>query len=326
LNGLLVKYGTEHQDMNTKSIATFLAKLTFFLLFVLVLDQSVGFFLSKMYFNVPRKLTYAINKSNEEILIYGSSRANRHYNPAVFEEKLGLSCFNNGMDGRNIYYHYALFSSTIERYTPKIVILDLIDADYSITNSDWSTDRLNVLLPFYGHNEYIDEIIKLRSGWEGIKMLSSIYPYNSAIIEILKTFLTNKDANLGYHGYLPAKEVEGVSYKIERVNFENKLIPDPLKISYLKKIITTCENRKIKLMVIISPWYSTQKICSEILEEILSDGQQLLWDFSHHENFSDKSLFSDASHLNEYGSKLFSEFIADTLKSQKNNQISIVPQ
>jgi len=292
----------------------FLKKLLIFIFLVFVIDKSLGFILKELYFSVPRKLTYAIRDTNEDILIYGSSRGSRHYNPKIFEDKLGLSCFNNGLDGRNIYFHYALLQSAIERHTPKLVILDLLSADYTITNSDWDTDRLNVLLPFYNENKYISEVVNLRSRLEKIKLFSSIYPFNSALVEIIKTSVLNKDKSYGYNGYLPKKEIKVLSDRVDRIFLDKEDKPDLRKMEYLKKMIQTCRNTGIPLVVIISPWFCSNSQETRILEEITSDNQIPLWNFSHLVSFDKESLFFNSSHLNETGANLFSDMIAKKIK------------
>lgn len=305
-----------NSDMINRNVTRFLTKLISFILLIILLDQVIGKILEKTYFSVPRKLTYALNESKEDILIFGSSRANRHYNPAILEEKLGLTCFNNGLDGRNIFYNYALLATAVERYTPKIVILDLLDADYSQTESNWNTDRLNVLLPFYGHNKYVDEVINLRSDYEKVKLLSALYPYNSAIVDIVKTRLLKKDLSFGYQGYLPAQSVGGMKNEMDFVKFGESGLADPLKISYLQKLIRICDEKGITLIIILSPWYCQATQNAALLEEIANKNHIRFWNYTFHKEYLDKSLFYDESHLNELGSSKFTEMIATRIQNE----------
>lgn len=307
---------TSSSDMNSRSIFRFLKKFFLFLLLIILLDQVFGKILEKAYFSVPRKLTYALNESKEDILIFGSSRANRHYNPAIFEEKLGLTCFNNGLDGRNIFYNYALLATAAERYTPMVVILDLIDGDYSQAGSNWNTDRLNVLLPYYGHDKYVDEVINLRSDYEKVKLLSALYPYNSAIVDIVKTRLLKKDLSFGYHGYLPAHSVGGIKREMNFMDLGGSWTVDSLKISYLQKFINICNDKGIIMIIILSPWYCQETFNAPLLEEIANKNHIRFWNYTFHKEFLDKSLFYDESHLNELGSSKFTEMIAARIQNE----------
>jgi len=312
---MAVNLSTFNFDMSNRDVTRFLTKFVSFLVLIVLLDQVIGKILEKTYFSVPRKLTYAINDSNEDILIFGSSRANRHYNPAIFEEKLELTCFNNGLDGRNIFYNYALLATVTNRYTPKIVILDLLSGDYSQTGPNWNTDMLNVLLPYYGQNEYVDEVINLRSDYEKVKLLSAIYPYNSAIVDIVKTKLLKKDLSFGYQGYLPAQPVGGIKNMIDFFKFGESGLVDSLKLSYLQKFIRICDDKSIALILILSPWYCQETQYAPILEEIAAKNHIRFWNFTFREEFSESSLFYDESHLNALGANRFTEMIA--VKIQK---------
>lgn len=283
---------------------------------VVFLDFSIGQILRTLYFKVPRKITYTIQESYEDIQIYGSSKANRHYNPYVFENELGLSCFNNGVDGRNIFYHYAAINSLLQRHKPKLIILDLLSEDYLKSDGGWNTDRLNVLLPYYNHNSYIKEVVNLRSPFERVKLLSSIYPFNSAIVDICVSIKEGKDRSIGYKGYIPLGYSEK-SHEMNKVNFHKEYEIDELKINYLKKIIKTCNSNNIKLIIIKSPWYAEYPEKSSLLEEIAFENKITFWNFTNLDFFSERSFFYDESHLNEKGAELFTEFVVDKIKSEQ---------
>ena len=81
-------------------------------------------------------------------------------------------------------------------------------------------------------------------------------------------------------------------------------------------MIQICKNGNIPLVVVISPWFSSNSQESKILEGITTDNQIPLWNFSHSEFFNDELLFFDSSHLNEIGANLFSEFIAHKIQKE----------
>ena len=83
--------------------------------FVLVFlgDLIIGTSLDYLYQNVKSGLfyttSYSINKSTADILIFGNSRANHHYNPKIIEEETGLTCYNTGRDGQSIFFNTSVF-------------------------------------------------------------------------------------------------------------------------------------------------------------------------------------------------------------------------
>ena len=45
---------------------------------------------------------YVCKESNEDVLIFGSSRAKHHYVPDIIEDSLSMTCYNTGEDGNGI--------------------------------------------------------------------------------------------------------------------------------------------------------------------------------------------------------------------------------
>jgi len=84
-------------------VVRFFLRLVLILFLVLIIDRGVGMILSHYYFHQHRgeesKITYIIDSTVADVVIFGSSRANHHYVPEIFENKLHYSCFNGGADG-----------------------------------------------------------------------------------------------------------------------------------------------------------------------------------------------------------------------------------
>lgn len=90
----------------------FFLKLVVLFTIVFILDYSIGNVLRYFYFKqesgLQYRTTYSIEKTRADVLIFGSSRANHHYNPIVFENRLKQSYYNVGRDGNFIFYHSAV--------------------------------------------------------------------------------------------------------------------------------------------------------------------------------------------------------------------------
>ena len=136
----------------------FLLKSVVLFTIVFVLDYSFGNLLRYFYFKqesgLQYRTTYSIEKTTADILIFGSSRANHHYYPNVFENRMKQSCYNVGRDGNSVLYHSAVLKGVLKRYSPKIVILDIVYGEFR-QNQD-SYDRLSSLLPYYSIVELLD--------------------------------------------------------------------------------------------------------------------------------------------------------------------------
>src|SRR5665647_758185 len=129
----------------------FLVKLFLFLIIVFFLDYTIGNILKYLYSKQESgflyRTTYSIDSTKADILIFGASRANHHYYPQAFENRLHMSCYNTGRDGNSIFYHFAILQAILKRYSPKVAILDFSREEFK--RDQESYDRLSSLLPYY---------------------------------------------------------------------------------------------------------------------------------------------------------------------------------
>ena len=172
----------------------FALKVVRLLVIVLGLDFLVGTTLKYFYFNQKYgrqyRAYYTIEKTNADILIFGSSRAFNHYRPDVFESRLKQTCYNSGSPGQFLLYDYATLKAILKRYTPKLIILDLMPESLAVEDLSSNTyDRLSFLLPYYKQHREMRPVLDLKSPNEKLKLFSSIYPFNSSLIYTTAGFL-----------------------------------------------------------------------------------------------------------------------------------------
>ncbi len=208
---------------------------------VLVLcDQLIGRIMRELYFMQTSgplaETTQLFTQVQADALILGSSRGRRNYNPQVFADTLGISVYNGGHDGQTLFYEQAVIRRVLQRYTPRLVIIDLNPEEMYYREVHY--DRLNVLAPYYRDFPELRSIYLLRSvrdgtwepgrwwvqparpgqtSWENfwfrlhameerllpvtterIKMLSAIYPYNSYALDIAAGIFLNRKSHSGF--------------------------------------------------------------------------------------------------------------------------------
>ena len=283
-------------------------------------DLIVGKFLRNLYFKQTSGLyyrtTYAIDSTEAEVLIFGSSRANHHYVPEIFEETLKLSCYNTGRDGNSILYNYAIFESVIKRYSPKLIILDIVPGDMSF--SDYSYERLTSLLPYYKDHPEIRETVHLRGQFEKYKLISSIYPFNSSLITILiGTSELNKERKPDIKGYIPLYGIMQDTIPVRKSFSSDKL--DKNKLQALEAIFKTCNEKGVQIVLVTSPYFAqiemdySQNLVSELCDKYQID----FLDYSKSDVFINSATsFVDFQHLNQEGAIMFSKITA-TVINQK---------
>lgn len=140
----------------------------------------------------------ALFSRKADILILGSSRANHSFDCKIMHNELGLSCYNAGRDGMNIMYDGMILFSYLERYIPKLVVLDL---NASMLDDSWN-ETWQEMLCFYGMSEAVDEVINSQAKpIEMLKLQSNIYRYNKTWEWLLKARLSQDQSFLD--GYRP---------------------------------------------------------------------------------------------------------------------------
>jgi hypothetical protein len=304
--------------MKKKPVQYFFIKLLILFTVLFIIDYSLGSLFKYLYFEQESgelyTITYSIDKTNEDILVFGSSRANHHYHPEVFEKRLNLSFFNTGRDGEHIFFQDAILKAVLKRYTPKIVLFDFVDAEFDKDHTSY--DRISTLLPYYHDHPEIRSIVKLRGPYEKYKLLSRSYPYNSEIFQILLGNTKYKKAkHENIKGYIPRKEIWDEPAKT--VVYPEKYPLDSNKIRIFESMIKDCKSAGTKLYIVCSPYFFDAKnqeysilLGKQIAEKYNID----FFDFSNNPAFTKNvNLFADFAHLNDSGAKIFSEMVIDSL-------------
>jgi len=302
----------------------FFTRLLVLVLFVGVLDFTAGSILRYFYFKQQSGLlyrtTYALEKTAEDVLILGSSRANHHYIPEEFEKKLGLSSYNAGRDGQFIFYHYAVLQSVLKRYTPKMVILDFTSSD--LRDDSRGYERLSSLYPYYKNHPELRGVAELKGPFEKFKLWSSIYPYNSSIFTIaVGNAEFNKKRTEDIKGFVPLRKEW--NRPLETDSLQEALKIDSLKLYYFESFIKDCAERKVKLYIVNSPTFrkfSFPDPYIALAKNIAATYQVPFWDYYQDPAFlkNEGKLFSDATHLNGKGAVFFSGVLINRIQAEKD--------
>lgn len=197
------------------------------------------------------KIKYLVNDVDEDVVFMGTSRCNFHYVPSIISDSLGMSVYNGGIDASdNIFAHYWVLSQVLSHHTPKMICLELMDNDYVIQSSPFKT--ISFFAPYYGYNERADSIFRL-AGTYWVYQISHLYRYNAKAVSNLAGLLVDRQANED-HGYLPGPKPVRFPDVLEYD--ETCTDVDSLKLVYLRKFISLCEDRDIRLVFMVSPRYS----------------------------------------------------------------------
>lgn len=297
-------------------------KIAVFALSIIVADQLIGQALRRSYFSMKAgenyRTTYTIDSTRAEIIIFGSSRANHHYVPDIFEKNLKMSCYNAGRDGNYLIYNFATFKAVTHRYKPRTIIFDINLQEIIKNKSEY--EKLSNLLPYYKDHPELRSIIDLKSTWEKYKLISEIYPFNSQILRILfRNVIQLKSSENESKVYLPLfnkLKTNIVTYPAD----ESIGVIDSFKIKSIKEIAKICKGYHMNLMFLSSPIFSgsIDSTSAKILKELAKNENFTYIDFSNDNRFCHQNeLFQDNVHLNDCGAQKYSSIICDKLISIK---------
>lgn len=255
-----------------------------------------------------------MEKQTADVLILGSSRAMHHYDPDIIEDSLSMSCFNAGVDGQGILYHNAVLEVILNRYTPKIVILDV--NSYELNKSVKTYDLLGVLNPYVKRHPDLRKVVYLKSKFEKYKYISSVYPYNSLLARIVMGNLNVQTKDVSENGFTAQPgiwdgELERDSFGIYELDCNKK--------AALISLVEHCKANDIQLYMVYSPSYKKYLNVSpshKYIEEICKRENIEFISFRNSASYMDNELFHDPDHLNDIGAAIFSKDLSHILKEK----------
>ena len=291
----------------------FIIKLLAFLLLIFIVDRGVG--LGMKYMQEHAKGGYIghhnkIINSDEDILIFGSSRAIHHYNPKIIKDSLGMSCYNCGQDGNGIILFYGWWQLMKDRHVPKIVIYD-VNPGFDLFIGENNQKYLGWLRSEYD-NKNIEQIFEDVDYTEKYKMQSMMYRYNSKFLQNIVDFI-HPIFKIKSDGFLPLKG-ELNEMKIKKKQKESKQPKiDSLKLELIQKLIFDIKKHEAQVIFVASPvWYGKDNSHFEALINICKEYNIPFYNYSNSKKYvRNNNYFKDGSHLNARGAD---EFTKDLMK------------
>ncbi|MFB9077330.1 hypothetical protein ACFFLS_02220 [Flavobacterium procerum] len=238
---------------------------------------------------------------NYDLVILGSSRANNHFVPQMFQDK-GIKTFNYGISGGHLFEASLMLKLMIERkYEIKNVILE---ADLNLSNDKQSEGVSAKFLPFIHNSEVVKKHFKEEKDFNELYYIPfyRYIKYDSKIgfremFKIVKNEETNAMDNLGFY---PLKKHKNGNMKNNIVN----LNPLPHN-KYYEEIKAICQKNKINFIAIMTP------MCENVVGMNYFDKVKKAYPEIHnYENaVIENKYFSSCGHMTDDGARKFSAII-----------------
>lgn len=286
-----------------------------------LIDLCLGAMFDKyLFLDNDSKMKYVIDGGNKDsIIVLGASRAAHHYVPSVIEKETGFTCYNYGMDGRNIFSQYIVANEIFSKadVKPKLVLLEVAYIDIEDTPG-WNYEKLSNLNVLYKRNNDVKKLLEEINPKEALYLrYCNLYRYNSSILGLLaRQFLSIEEQDKN-KGYVPLYSVWNNSADI----VENSESPEihPIKERYLRLFIELCLNSSSKLIMYNSPDFRVFKNPSIWEKKIKEICDEYGVTFINHSNdalfWEHKEWFNEPFHLNDKGAKKYSTIVSSEIKS-----------
>lgn len=291
----------------------FICSVIAFLLLLFVCDYALGYAFRYLVAHAKggdTGLNNSINdKIEDDVLIFGSSRAMHHYDPIMIEDSLGLSCFNCARDGNGIILMYGRYKMISQRYTPKMIIYE-ITAGFDLMANDNHTYLPN--LRYYYDRPSIDSIFWSVDKNERYKMLSNCYRYNMNPLQLVMDNIHPMQSDT--KGFRAIHNTMAYEPKVTS-DVDKTYEYDDLKLYYLRRLLEDCEG-KTKVVFCASPLY--KNVSDKVYEPIKKLAAEYGAPFLNHYcdstfNFK-KEYFSDTSHMNREGATAYTNVIIGEIR------------
>lgn len=299
----------------------FVVRVILFFVLLGVVDvlggYALGYLANHTRGGFTQRDAYICDSLETDILLMGSSRCVRHYNPQIITDSLGMSCYNSGQMGNGVILNYGRLKMVCERKKPQVVIYD-IEPSFDLMEGEDNHRYLTWLKQHYDRSG-ISDIFERIDKTEKYKMKSQLYRYNSRIVELATDFL-HPISSVQSDGFTPMKgEMDKSKIRVAGEKKKEHVV-DPVKIEYINKLMDELQGSK--LYFVVSPkWYGIDSTEFKPIMDICQERGIPFIDFSNDPKYVRQDLyFKDGNHMNSRGADEFTKDLIGYIKDEKNNK------
>lgn len=267
---------------------------------------------------VAGRANQALAHRDDDVIVFGSSRAVFHADPQVLTERLGLSAHNAGNRGQGVRYARGLESLMLQRGSRARVFVLVLDPD-----DLWGEDaeRLQTLAPFWGESPVLDRQLAARGSLEPLKLRFGLYRYNSMLIPMLAHRLRPDPEALAHDGFLPLPPRRGPLGRSSPPGGADPGAPLPEVLRAYRGFVRDARAAGKAVLFVTAPRWapdglSTPQLLGRRLLATLAREEGAAYvaiDQSTCVEFEDEALWWDVTHLDVEGARLYTSLLADAV-------------
>lgn len=318
----------------------FIMTLVYFCLPIIILSIPVDYLLSNKLkelnnFSGGENLVWNDiykGKIDDEIFIYGSSRAWVHIDPQLLEEKLGRTAYNFGVDGQNFHIQNLINQELMTYNSKSKYIIYSLDI-FTLRKNDGIYHNIQ-FLPYMFMNNNLHNYLSSYTGHSYFDYYLPMIRYagkGKVIQEALKFSISNDTSRpLRVKGYRGKEAVWNDDLKKAKASTDKFMITiDSSLTAKFNLFLDECKRQDIIVILVYTPEYiegqnfvvNRAKIIS-LYEEIAKKNNLFFLDYSNDTISKQRKYFYNSSHLNKTGAELFTNKLIKDLK-KTNTQTGI---
>ncbi len=261
------------------------------------------------------------HKLENDLLIFGSSRAYVQFDPAILDSILHINSYNLGCNGRQIssqLMKYRIYRQE-QKSKPKTILVEL-SANAFCTYKNYQPIQF---IP-YLHNRNVWKEVYERQNLSWKDRYIPCYRYRDYKEEVRclqrgKSYY-QKPHNKCYKGYC------GIHKQWNKSSFNPEMrlsyYHEPTVIQEFKDFLQQCHEEQIQVIFVLSPLYigatrNTRNLqwMHQLFENLAAPYQISILDYTEDPLCSDTTNFYNYAHLNHKGATLFTTKLAHDLDS-----------
>lgn len=310
-----------------KTLLIFCAKALLFLVILFGVDRLVGAaFVTMKDVGLERnpyhewtKTAFILDKCDAECLVVGSSKAERSYVTELLSDSLHISMYNGGQGGCFFLFQNCVINMLLDRGRTKQIIWDVQPECIAEGATMQEYQNVRYLSPYYDSDTWAKAFVDSEDERAALKMTCHMFRYNSKLVQYVLPIVGGGKKTQGGYNPLPTSGYKYPELGKVNENVNQEVTLDLDKLIVYEKTLERCREKGVALTIFVSPSYiikGKQYIGAvDKLSEIANKYGYELKDYSSDPHFmSDKTLFKDASHLNDNGARLYTETIISELK------------
>jgi hypothetical protein len=260
------------------------------------------------------------------MLFMGSSRAWVHFSPVIVDSILGTQSYNLGMDGTSLDLQFERLKIYLKHNPAPRYIVQEVSLNTTVVRAK-ELPHYEQFLPWLNDDDVWRIYTEKYSNVSPADRYFPLFKYNNQLVLLKEGIMSfaghgvARTKERGYKGQLLSWDSSFDDFVISHPNGYALPVQDS-SMQLLQEYIQYCRSRHIELIFVYAPYYykaanyiTNLNEIKDMVEQLAKTNQIPMLDYSRNYLDSSQQYFYNSQHLNKLGAELFSQQLAQDLKS-----------